>query len=218
MSQTKTDVIRPGDPKNVTFDDYKGQPNLVKMVKQWITLLSDRDKFQQMGAQFINGLLFYGEPGTGKTLLSKTKAGEAGIAFILDERIVRVSIIRRLEPLDYVLLVPNYDIYAMPLRLLVADIMVSMAGHVAVKIFLGEYWTGASSGFQNIRNRVWTLASPGYFGAPIADPASLLGNNGKKVLEIIAPTIGLNGNGNGKGELVPGPENRLATGNVSQPN
>ena len=49
MARSRVEVIRPGDPKQVTFDDYKGQPNLIKMVRQWISLLSDRTKFQKMG-------------------------------------------------------------------------------------------------------------------------------------------------------------------------
>ena len=105
------------------------------------------------------------------------EAGHAIVQYYLrpDERIVRVSIIRRSEALGYVLPVPNYDIYSLPLKTIVADILVSMAGHVAVKVFLGEYWTGASSDFQNIRARLWTLASHGYFGPPVAMDMTMMG-------------------------------------------
>ncbi len=82
MSRSKVEMIRPGDPKTLTFDDYKGQDHLLKLVKQWISLLSDREQFQKMGGSFINGLMLYGPPGTGKTLLAKVMAGEAGVAFI----------------------------------------------------------------------------------------------------------------------------------------
>ena len=97
------------------------------------------------------------------------EAGHAIVQYYLrpDERIVRVSIIRRSDALGYVLPVSNYDIYALPLRTFVADILVSMAGHVATKLFLGEYWTGATGDFQNVRARLWQLAHYGYFGPPL---------------------------------------------------
>ncbi|MFN8413510.1 MAG: AAA family ATPase [Anaerolineales bacterium] len=99
------------------------------------------------------------------------EAGHAIVQYYLrpDERIVRVSVIRRSEALGYVMPVSNFDIYAQPLRRFVADIIVSLAGHVATKLFLGEYWTGATGDFQNVRARLWQLAHYGYFGPPIME-------------------------------------------------
>ncbi len=82
MARSKTEIIKPEDPKSITFEDYKGQPNLLKLVRQWISLLADRAQFQKMGGEFVSGILLYGPPGTGKTFLAKAMAGEADVAFI----------------------------------------------------------------------------------------------------------------------------------------
>ena len=116
------------------------------------------------------------------------EAGHAVIQYHLrpDERIVRVSIVRRSDALGYVLPVSNYDIYALPLRTFVADIIVSMGGHVATKLFLGEYWTGATGDFQSVRGRLWQLAHYGYFGPPLdgSDAGTKLMDKRNDVIEL----------------------------------
>jgi cell division protease FtsH len=91
-----------------------------------------------------------------------------------EHRIVRATIVGRgTGTLGYVQPVPRYEEYARPLRTIVADIMVSLAGHVATRVFLGEYWTGAYSDFDKIRANIVHLAALGYFGPPLKDPVAM---------------------------------------------
>lgn len=82
ISRVKTTEIMPGDEYAVTFDDYWGQPNLVKLMQEWTHLLKDRDRFVKMGGEPPHGMLLTGEPGTGKTWLAKCMAGSCGIPFV----------------------------------------------------------------------------------------------------------------------------------------
>ena len=82
MSKSRTTVITPNDPGITTFADYKGQPKLVALTRDWLEILRNPVAFQEMGGKLIRGLLLYGPPGTGKTLLAKAMAGEGKSAFL----------------------------------------------------------------------------------------------------------------------------------------
>jgi len=87
-----------------------------------------------------------------------------------DQRIARVSIVRRSSgALGYMLPVDTIEIYGQPLRRIVAEIMVGLAGHLAVKVFMGEFWTGASGDYASVRAKFRMLALHGFFGPPVAE-------------------------------------------------
>ena len=64
-----------------TFDDVAAQPDAVMELRELALFLSDPERFTDLGARIPTGVLLYGPPGCGKTLLARALAGEAGAAF-----------------------------------------------------------------------------------------------------------------------------------------
>ena len=70
------------DPKvKVTFADVAGIDEAKQELKEVVDFLKSSEKYQAMGARIPKGVLLVGAPGTGKTLLAKAVAGEAGVPF-----------------------------------------------------------------------------------------------------------------------------------------
>jgi len=65
----------------VTFADVAGVDEAKEELQEVIEFLKNPAKFKQLGAKIPKGILLYGPPGAGKTLLARAVAGEAGVAF-----------------------------------------------------------------------------------------------------------------------------------------
>ncbi len=65
----------------VTFNDVAGQDEAKESLQEIIDFLHDPQKYTEIGSKLPNGALLVGSPGTGKTLLAKAVAGEAGVPF-----------------------------------------------------------------------------------------------------------------------------------------
>ncbi len=80
LGRTRVYWIMPGET-GVTFQDYKGNPEILELANRVVTLLRGVKGFKEMGGQVHRGMLLAGPPGTGKSYLAQCIASEAGVPF-----------------------------------------------------------------------------------------------------------------------------------------
>jgi cell division protease FtsH len=80
FAKSKAKLISKDMPKT-TFADVAGVDEAIEELEEIKEFLQEPAKFQAVGAKIPKGVLLYGQPGTGKTLLARAVAGEAGVPF-----------------------------------------------------------------------------------------------------------------------------------------
>ena len=83
FGKSKARLIGSTDKNRVTFDDVAGVDEEKEELQEIVEFLKSPRKFIDMGARIPKGVLLVGQPGTGKTLLAKAVAGEAGVPFFI---------------------------------------------------------------------------------------------------------------------------------------
>lgn len=80
FGQSKARLIF-GKKTGTSFDDVAGIDEVKEELVEIVDFLKNPRKYEQIGARIPRGVLLVGAPGTGKTLLAKAVAGEAGVPF-----------------------------------------------------------------------------------------------------------------------------------------
>ena len=83
FGKSKAKMMTPADKNRITFDDVAGVDEEKEELEEIVEFLKNPKKFTDMGARIPKGVLLVGQPGTGKTLLAKAVAGEAGVPFFI---------------------------------------------------------------------------------------------------------------------------------------
>ncbi len=83
FGKSKARMMTDSDKNKVTFDDVAGVDEEKEELEEIVEFLKNPKKFTDMGARIPKGVLLVGGPGTGKTLLAKATAGEAGVPFFI---------------------------------------------------------------------------------------------------------------------------------------
>ena len=83
FGKSKARVMTPADKNKITFADVAGVDEEKEELEEIVEFLKNPKKFTDMGARIPKGVLLVGQPGTGKTLLAKAVAGEAGVPFFI---------------------------------------------------------------------------------------------------------------------------------------
>ena len=83
FGKSKARMMTPADRNKISFDDVAGVDEEKEELQEIVEFLRNPKKFTDMGARIPKGVLLVGQPGTGKTLLAKAVAGEAGVPFFI---------------------------------------------------------------------------------------------------------------------------------------
>ena len=83
FGKSKARMINSTDKNKILFKDVAGVDEEKEELQEIVEFLKAPKKFTDMGARIPKGVLLVGQPGTGKTLLAKAVAGEAGVPFFI---------------------------------------------------------------------------------------------------------------------------------------
>ena len=81
MPRVKPNFVEPASKSSVTWTDVAGVDEAAAELQEVVDFLLDPRRFGKLGARVPKGILLYGPPGSGKTLLAKAVANASGANF-----------------------------------------------------------------------------------------------------------------------------------------